>query len=727
MDKNNESFLRKMLRGRGVSLLIVAALLLQLSGAVQYMFARHGIKQEVQQRARAELRVRNLEIQNVVNGVEVAVNNMLWAVEDNINNPEALYGIMSKLVETNGSITGCAVAYTADYFPKQGHWFEPYVARRDNGILERTQIGSIDHDYLQADWFNTGLLCDSGCWTEPYYDEAGAKATISTYAVAVKDASGRTVAVLGADVSLDWLADLFGQTSGAYTFLTSQTGRILACPDKTMVMQTTMQEATQQYDDTMFGSVNRAMMAGDSGDAVVRSNNGEKGYIYYTPVEGNTGWSMAVIFADKEIYAGLHRIGTWLTVLMLLGLGLLVFIMYRTVKGLRTLETVSSEKERIGSELKIASGIQMGMLPKTFPPYPDRDEVTMYGAMVPAKEVGGDLYDFYIRDGKLLFCIGDVSGKGVPASLMMAVTRSLFRSVSQHEDSTKAIMMRINDAMSEMNESSMFVTLFIGALDLGNGNLRYCNAGHCAPVLCNGSATPLTMDANIPVGVMPAWQYTEQNCTIATGNTVFLYTDGLTEAEDGQHRQFGEERMMDTLKQVKGLGPRRQVEEMMNTVHTFAGGADQSDDLTIMAIQFIHPSQTHSITLPNDVQAIPQLAEFIDSIAEEHNIDMSTAMSLNLAMEEAVVNVMKYAYAEGTRGEVTVTAIVADGTVAFTITDNGIAFDPTAVAEPDTSLTAEDRPIGGLGIHLVRNIMDSVTYERRDSKNILTLKKNITQ
>ncbi|MBP5649661.1 MAG: PP2C family protein-serine/threonine phosphatase [Bacteroidales bacterium] len=262
--------------------------------------------------------------------------------------------------------------------------------------------------------------------------------------------------------------------------------------------------------------------------------------------------------------------------------------MWRTVRGFRRLQTVSAEKERIGSELRIASNIQNGMLPKTFPPYPDLEELTLYGALTSAKEVGGDLYDFSVRDQKLFFCIGDVSGKGVPASLVMAVTRSLFRSVSSRVDDPGEIISQMNNAMSEMNENAMFVTLFIGVFNLHTGKLDYSNAGHCAPVLLGGETTLIEVDANIPVGVMPDWKFSSQHTSIKPGQTLFLYTDGLTEAENGKLEQFGEERLLKVLAQ-SDTNPRPLIEGIKQTVHNFVGTAEQSDDLTMLAIQFNKP------------------------------------------------------------------------------------------------------------------------------------------
>ena len=225
----------------------------------------------------------------------------------------------------------------------------------------------------------------------------------------------------------------------------------------------------------------------------------------------------------------------------------------------------------------------MGMLPKNFPE-------GIYATLTPAKDVGGDLFDFYFRDGKLFFCIGDVSGKGVPASLFMAVTRSVFRTVSAREDMPNNIMESINKTMADMNETNMFVTLFIGVLDLATGLMQYCNAGHDAPFLVGAGVGVLPCDSNIPVGFMPDWQYSLQEAEIYSGTTIFLFTDGLTEAENIDHKLFGMDRVIATAESALGAReqePRKLIGHMTDAVHKFVGDADQSDDLTMMAIQFI--------------------------------------------------------------------------------------------------------------------------------------------
>jgi sigma-B regulation protein RsbU (phosphoserine phosphatase) len=228
---------------------------------------------------------------------------------------------------------------------------------------------------------------------------------------------------------------------------------------------------------------------------------------------------------------------------------------------------------------------------------------------------------------------------------------------------------------------------------------------------------------------MPEWKFDQQETFIDLGTCIFLYTDGLTEAENNTHLQFEEHRMIEVATESPHQ-PDELIKQMTSAVKQFVGEAEQSDDLTMLAIQYTKPMEKdvklqRSITLPNDIEEVPQLAAFVDEVCEIVGFDMSTTMSLNLALEEAVVNVMSYAYPAGTTGNVNIDAVANERRLKFIISDWGTPFDPTAEKEVDTTLSAEERPIGGLGIHLVRQIMDSINYERIDGKNVLTLRKKL--
>ena len=625
-----------------LAVLITAAILIEGTAAVQYWFAREGIRNEVTHRAEGELRVKTLEIEKRRATVEAAANSTVWLFERAIANGLPMDTTLCQMLEHNPDIIGCAVGFKADYYPWHGRWYEVYATRQMDGSCDVRLIGSQEHDYLSAEWFTAPFKSGRSYWTEPYFDEAGGKTMLITYSQPVRDARGRIVAVFGVDVSLDWNVSL---------------------------------KAT--------------------GDEYDRS-------------------------AHVNIY---------LLALMLLGLALLTYIMFRSINSMNRLQAINSEKERIESELNIAKRIQEAMLPKSFPPYPDRSDIDIYASLAPAREVGGDFYDFLIRDEKLFFCIGDVSGKGIPAALVMAVTRTLFRNVTSHESMPQAILTIMNDALADNNESNMFVTMFVGVLDLKTGKLLYSNAGHDAPLLVAKATESLPCDSNLPIGIMEHWQYTLQEAVVAPKTTIFLYTDGLTEAENASHEQFGMERILQVTTLDRQARPL--IVNMTDAVHDFVAEAEQSDDLTMMAIHYDKelPGVTlqRSITLSNDVNEVPLMTDFITDIAESLQMTPSDTMQVNLAVEEAVVNVMNYAYPEGTKGDVNIAATADGQQLILTITDSGTPFDPTARSEVDITQPLDERPIGGLGIHLVRNIMDAVSYQRVGDTNQLTITKRYNQ
>ena len=584
----------KTLRSKSsVAIIVTVAILLELISTIQFLYARKGIREEVEHRAETELRVKELEIQKVMVAVETAIGNTVWAAERMLERPDSLYSVLRRMVEQNPTIVGAGLMFKADYYPQEGHWFEPYVAQREDGSIDEEQIGSTSHNYLESEFYLNGISAGQGRWSEPYYDNAGAKMMLCTYTIPVHDKKGETVALLGADVSLDWLTSVINANriySTSYNVVISRTGQVLVGPEENLILRRTIQEITATYSDTMTQHINRQMLSGQSGHSTITGMNGEKKIVFYAPIDGETGWSMAVVCNDKEIYANLRKVILYLSLLMLAGLALLGYIIYRTARSDRSLQKANAEKERIGSELRIAREIQESMLPKTFPPYPDHEEIDIFASLVPAKEVGGDLYDYHIRDEKLFFCIGDVSGKGVPASLVMAVTRSLFRTVSAREDLPEKIVTAMNASMAETNDSDMFVTLFVGALDLQTGQLHYCNAGHEEPLLIGKGVGLLHADNNIPIGLMPEWNYKGQETLISGGTTIFLYTDGLIEAENNTHSQYGKQRMTQTARQIlndcNSCTPETIIEHQAKALHQFVGNAQQSDDLTMLAIRF---------------------------------------------------------------------------------------------------------------------------------------------
>ena len=398
------------------------------------------------------------------------------------------------------------------------------------------------------------------------------------------------------------------------------------------------------------------------------------------------------------------------------------------------LQTTTASKERLQSELTIAHDIQMGMIPTVFP---QRQDLDLYASMTPAKEVGGDLYDFILEGDELFFIIGDVAGKGVPASLYMAVTRTLFRNLAGNYQSAANIVREMNHAIASTNDTYIFVTVFVGVLDMKTHYLTFCNAAHNAPVMISaeGECSLLEMDTNLPIGVEDRYHYEEQQVDFPPGSALLLYTDGLTEAtyfsKDGSRKLFGEHRVLHDVEKNSKASAIEVIDFLKQHVAVFADGTEQSDDLTMLFVrhgiaQEAGTSPSRRLIMKNEMTEVGRLRTFFFSVCREYGIDEETAKTLNLALEEWVANVIGYAYPKGMRGHVEVTADVTDNVLTLVIKDHGTPFDPTQYKEIDVDAGLDERAIGGLGIHLIQSIMDKVDYERTvDGYNRLTLTKKV--
>jgi sigma-B regulation protein RsbU (phosphoserine phosphatase) len=727
--KTNEMSGKKVLglsTRAGLLLVVVAIITLEATGLIQYYFSQRGIKQEASLRAQSELKSAQNEIMGIVDQAEGAVRNSLWIAEWCLDNPDSLVRVPQRVVDNNPVVVGSTIALMPEYSEKYP-LYAPYATRDpENGELQTLSLATDDYDYPSQEWFIKPLEFQDGYWSEPYYDEGGGNMLMTTFSMPVKDRNGKVAAILTADISLDWLTELMGSIKvypNAFNTVVSRSGQIMVCPNESLVMSKSVDQFADESDDSdVLRSINEAMLSGQEGELAIRYH-GEGYRIYFAPVE-RTGWSLSIVVPERDMFAGVRKVGGIVIILQLLGVAMIIVILRVTIRNQMKYKHLSTQKELIQNELRIGHDIQMSMIPKTFPAFPNRTDLDFAATIIPAKEVGGDLYDFYIRDEKLFFCIGDVSGKGVPAALVMSVTQSLFRATSAHEINPSKIVTSINNLMSENNENSMFVTFFCGILDLATGVLRYCNAGHNPPML---NTDKLPVITNIPLGVMPGMSFKEQETRLKYDDTLFLYTDGLTEAENASAEQFGEERMgavLGTKRNAVAL-----LDAMQKAVNDFVKAAPQSDDLTVLVIHYLtHPASTQQerhLILHNDIQQIPQLAEFVETIAEEKQLSQSLAMSLNLALEEAVTNVILYAYPVGADGLVDVEAILREHSLEFIITDSGVPFDPTTVPDVDITLPADERPVGGLGIYLVRQMMDELHYQRIGDKNVLSMTKNI--
>ena len=599
-----------------------------------FLFDMSASKAESEERAQHIIDVVEGKLTTMLSGVEITATNNVAEFEEQLDTPEKVYEAMLHELRFNNRYLGCGIGFEPDYFPSQGRWFEPYVRFVDSTHVERNQIGSAQHDYHYQEWYLKGRSLErgKGYLTDPYFDNAGGKCLLSTYVKPVFDREGRRVGVYGIDLNLNWIE----QT------IVSEEKRVksLSLLDEDQDDDEENEFFIQILDskgkkiagsETLDNDVLKTILKEDS---IGFEKLKEDGFNYFITSKrlDRTGWTLVVAQHRDFVLLNGYVMGTILILFMTLG-GIVMFFftsrgIRKAIKPLRFLSDSAQEvaqghfdtplptfkhqdeiaqlrdsfstmqqslkqyveelrvstaaKASIESELNVAHSIQMSMLPKTFPPFPERNDIELYGTLKPAKAVGGDLYDFFIRDDELFFCIGDVSGKGVPASLVMAVTRTLFRNVAVHTDEPSHIVETMNNSISDSNDNNMFVTLFVGVLNLHTGRLRYCNAGHNAPYY-QGALLPC--DPNLPVGAIPDWTFTEQTIDMARGSILFLYTDGLTEAENALHEQFEEQRVTEVVTTFKGA-PQELIKTMTDAVRQFVGDTEQSDDLTMLVIKY---------------------------------------------------------------------------------------------------------------------------------------------
>jgi len=556
-----------------LTIIVVAALLLELTTGVMYYSAQNIIQRTMERLVEREMNAIYLNIRNHLAKVEVTLDNMAWIVTDDLSAPDSLFGVTRRLVENNKDILGSSISCIPDYFPQEGRWFEPYSVRRADGTIETMQLGSESHDYTKSEFFTVPIAKGGGHWCEPYLDSGGAKATITTYGVPVRDGTGKIVAVVDADISMDWLDEMMNEMKvyeSTQRFLVTGSYNLLAGKDCPLYR----------------AALERIKAGGDkNGYFTLEDGDGGKRHVFFTPVGGMTDWVLINALDDSDVFSKLRTRRRALLFMVFAGLFIVGFIVWRASRNLERLRRVNAEKELIGCELRVASEIQQSMLPQG---HLKREDVEICGCLVPAREVGGDLFDYFISDGRLFFCIGDVSGKGVPAAMVMAVVHTLFRSACARESNPARVMLEINRSMCRGNDTAMFVTLFIGVLDLATGGLRYCNAGHDAPFVIGKDYGLLPVDTNLPVGVSEDMEYGVQETLLPQGSRLFLYTDGLTEAMDRGHEMFGIEGVEKVVGECarQGLAPGQILEANSREVHLFVGDAEQSDDLTMLAIGY---------------------------------------------------------------------------------------------------------------------------------------------
>jgi len=551
------------------------------------------------------------------------------------------------VVEKNPEIYGVAVAFEPHAYKANERTFAPYYFKH-NGKMNFTNI---QYDYFTSDWYQIARELNAPIWSEPYFDEEAGGIMMAAFSVPFyKWISGERVlaGVVAADISLEWLKEIVASMKIArtgYGFLISKNGTIITHPDSHLIMNETIFTVSEDRGDPEMREVGRRMVRGESGFVRFTSFfTGKMCWMRYAPLPSNN-WSLAVVFPEDEMTSDLVDLNRTVLFFSLAGflilLLMIVWISRSITRPLTALSRAATQialgdlearipnvktadevgtladsfksmtsslkqyifdlkettaaKERIESELKIAHDIQMSILPKNFPPFPNRTEFDILARIEPAREVGGDLYDFFFMDeSHLCLVIGDVSGKGIPASLFMAVTKTMIKAKATKGLSPETVLTHVNQDLSLENDSMMFVTLFLGILDTGTGELEYCNAGHNPPLLLSPSGRVLILQptGGIALGVVEEVVYQSRKVILKKGDSLFLYTDGVTEAMNKSEELFSEGRLIKELAEMKGKSIQEIVTDVMGKVSSFSAGVPQADDITLMVIRYYGKNNT---------------------------------------------------------------------------------------------------------------------------------------
>ncbi|MBQ7382840.1 MAG: SpoIIE family protein phosphatase [Paludibacteraceae bacterium] len=671
---------------------ILAALFLLLGMGVQSYVSYSRALFSLQEKMDLETQIAQEKLQFELYDALDASSQIADKVKKCLEHPDELYDKTSELLNRYPNFYSCYVTFPPYYYPEEGKWFGLTSYRTKDSIISRP-FGNAEHDYFEREWYKGAVQSTEGYWSTPYRDDDFDE-PIYTYSKVMRDEEGKLICVIGIDFSLNWIHNLL--------------------------------EHFKPFEEAVF------MLYGSNGTLLAMSNGAPadgfgNSWIITSKTLQPINIKMVTAVPKRHIIQSLS-LGTLLPfgvfVLGIFVVGLLIRRMTRDERDNARLET---EKEVMTHELEIAHDIQMSILK-------DENEkkkaqangdIELNTLLVPMREVGGDFYDFHREGDELWFIIGDVSGKGVPAAIFMSAAVNLFRAAGVRAASPKEIMEEMNAILSENNPSLTFVTAFIGRLHIPTGELLFCNAGHCAPLIKHklsavnqhsavrsqpSEVKCLQMESNIPLGYDGRYCFVEQGCMLGEGDTLVLYTDGVTEARNSEREMLGLKRWSDIVAKN---------EDLPNAIKHFIGQAEPTDDITLMTICKESPVLPMTINVPCREDQWPVLRNAIHSFGLCIGMERKALKKYEVAAEEAIVNILHYSQAN----DIEIVLSSQDSAFTIQLMDDGLPFDPTE--HTPNNKTIDERQIGGMGIHLIRQIVDEMHYERKEEKNILGLVKKI--
>jgi len=757
---------------------------------VDFVTTKETVEDEIEEDAINLARYYSKSVDEILAEIVVTTRIMAGQMEiqygsDYVGEAGELEPYIKDIVDANPFIDCAVIGFEPFMFDKKIEKYAPYYYENNYRFNEK------DYNYFEREWYKDAKESGKPVWTEPYYAYYDENLMMVTYSEPFfKD--GKFMGAVGMDVSLERLRNEIGKLKlldTGYGFVVSKDGFLISYPDKTKGLGNNISEFSQEVAKKIDNIIN---LKPDEWIFLKTKDplRQERSWIILRPLRTYSNrilgvktimGSIGFVYPEKEIlwriYA-LQRKAVYTAIIGLIVLLVIIITISNSIAGpitrlaegvmkvakgdldhklsekatfaeveelqaafnkmsqdlkvyIKNLGQAIESKERIESELRIAHDIQMGIVPKTFPPFPSYPEFDIYAVLKSAKEVGGDFYDFFFMDDeRLCFLIGDVSDKGVPASLLMAVTKTMIKMMSKDSKGPDEILGKVNKEIAHDNDSCMFITIFCGILNIKTGEVSYANAGHLPPVVLRSSREIRFLEdaSAAAIGIAEDTVYKTGSVRLEPGDALCMYTDGVTEAFDEKRRLFGRERLKDKIlaaahKPIRGI-----VDGICSGVDEFSKGMPQSDDIAVLSIKYFgdhNISAEKTITLKNNASEINRLRETARLFAESGRWPEEIISKMTLALEEILVNIQKYAYTDEAVHEISVALSYGDNNFTAKIMDDGKPFNPLGMPEPDTTAPVESRIEGGLGIFLARNIMDNMEYRRENGKNILYLKKVI--
>ncbi|WP_147625564.1 SpoIIE family protein phosphatase [Gabonibacter massiliensis] len=606
--------------------------------SVFYHYAVLKLERDVDERIWNIAEKSDLRLTTLLRGVEKIPKNMAWMISNGFLDADSIFSVTRRVVEDNDEVFGCAIAFEPNYFKSKGYYFAPYSYMSRDSVIT-VQLGDVAYNYFEKRWYARSKKFGISRWSQPYREFGDHDIITSTYSVPMYDSKRRFIGIFSVDLSTNWLTDLVDSIKpypSSYAIVIDSLGNYIVHKREKNMVERTIFDVAEAMSDTTAMLVAKRLAAGKKGKMRMLDND-EDAYVYYMPLNA-TEWYMAIVCPYQEIYREFFQFNVILWVAFLIIILMLYIISSGTIRRLtaplkdfaqsaRTialgrfdtplpvihsrdemaelrdsfeymqqqltmfierLQQTTSAKEKIESELRIAHDIQMGLLPKPAVACPKWEGVELYAVLNPARQVGGDFYDYFVIGDELCFAIGDVSGKGVPASLLMATTLSLMRSISFSNFEPQYVTNFINQGLLRSGQPDRFVTFFVGMLHLKSGKFKFCNAGHSLPVMIqpDHSVRIMEMEPSLPLGILKEYEYKEYNCSWEPGAKMLLYTDGITEAENVGHKLYSPERLLETIRNHASSSSKGMIEAILIDVNEFVSGALQSDDQTLLSISF---------------------------------------------------------------------------------------------------------------------------------------------